>query len=90
MRSLMCVSVIACVARRLRPFPNYSRRRDLINLGLWRGLYKGGRVQDISEDPGPLVVRRSPSPLVSRWTSWMLELSMEKDEPLGQLWMHGT
>ena len=34
--------VVACVARKLRPCPSYSRRRDRINLGLWCGLYKGG------------------------------------------------
>ena len=28
---------------KLRPCPSYSRRRDRINLGLWRSLYKGGR-----------------------------------------------
>ena len=28
----------------LRPCPSYSRRRDCINLGLLRSLYKGGRV----------------------------------------------
>ena len=27
---------------KLRPCPSYSRRRDRINLGLWRSLYKGG------------------------------------------------
>ena len=36
------VLVVVCVARKLRPCPSYSRRRDRINLGLWRGLYKGG------------------------------------------------
>ena len=36
------VSVGICVARKLRPCPSYSRRRDRINLGLWRSLYKGG------------------------------------------------
>ena len=34
------VLVVVCVARKLRP--SYSRRRDRINLGLWRSLYKGG------------------------------------------------
>ena len=29
---------------KLRPCPSYSRRRDRINLGLWRSLYKGGGV----------------------------------------------
>ena len=37
-----CVSVVACVTRKLRPCPSYSRRRDRINLVLWRSLYKGG------------------------------------------------
>ena len=36
------VLVVACVARKLRPCPSYNRRRDRINLGLWRSLYKGG------------------------------------------------
>ena len=36
------VSVVVCVARKLRPCPSYSRRRDRINLGLWRSLYKVG------------------------------------------------
>ena len=36
------VLVVVCVARKLRPCPSYSRRRDCINLGRWRGLYKGG------------------------------------------------
>ena len=38
MCSLTCMSVVACVAHKLRPCPNYSRRRDRINLGLWRSL----------------------------------------------------
>ena len=42
MRSFTCVSVVACVARKLRPCPRYSRRRDRINLGFWRSLCKGG------------------------------------------------
>ena len=33
---------VVCVARKLRPCPSYSGRRDCINLGLWRSLYKGG------------------------------------------------
>ena len=33
--------VVVCVARKLRPCPSYSRRRDHINLGLWCSLYKG-------------------------------------------------
>ena len=36
------VLVVVCVARKLRPCPSYSRRRDRIDLGLWRSLYKGG------------------------------------------------
>ena len=36
------VLVVVCVARKLRPCPSYSRRRDRINLGLWRSLYRGG------------------------------------------------
>ena len=36
--------VVVCVAHKLRPCPSYSRRRDRINLGLWRSLYKGGGV----------------------------------------------
>ena len=42
LRSLMCVSVVVCVACKLRPCPSYSRRTDCINLVLWRSLYKGG------------------------------------------------
>ena len=42
MRSFTCVSVVVYVARKLRPCPSYSGRRDRINLGLWRSLYKGG------------------------------------------------
>ena len=45
MRSFTFVSVVVCVARKLRPCPSYSRRRDRINLGFWRSLYKGGGVQ---------------------------------------------
>ena len=36
------VLVVVCVARKPRPCPSYSRRRDRINLGPWRSLYKGG------------------------------------------------
>ena len=42
MRSFTCVSVVVYVARKLRPCPSYSRRRDRINLVLWRSLDKGG------------------------------------------------
>ena len=34
------VSVVVCVAYKLRPCPSYSRLRYRINLGLWRSLYK--------------------------------------------------
>ena len=36
------VLVVVYVARKLRPCPSYSRRRDRIDLGFWRSLYKGG------------------------------------------------
>ena len=36
------MSVVVCVARKLRPCPSYSRRRDRINLGLLHSLHKGG------------------------------------------------
>ena len=42
MRSFTCVSVVVYVARKLRPCPSYSRRRDRINLVLWRSLDKEG------------------------------------------------
>ena len=42
MHSFMCVLVVVYVARKLRPCPSYSRRRDRINLVLWHSLYKGG------------------------------------------------
>ena len=42
MRSFTCVSVVVYVAHKLRPCPSYSRRRDRINLVLWRSLDKGG------------------------------------------------
>ena len=44
MRSFTCVSVVVYVARKLRPCLSYSRRRDRINLVLWRSLDKGGGV----------------------------------------------
>ena len=44
MRSFTCVSVVVYVARKLHPCPSYSRRRDRINLVLWRSLDKGGGV----------------------------------------------
>ena len=37
MHSLTCVSVVVCVACKLRPCPSYSRRWDRINLGLGEG-----------------------------------------------------
>ena len=42
MRARTCVSVVVCVARKLRPCPSYSRRRDRNNSVHWRSLYKGG------------------------------------------------
>ena len=42
------------------------------------------------QDYVPLPVCQPPSPLVRRRPSWMLELSMAKEGPLGQLWVHGT
>ena len=45
MHSFTCVSVVVYVARKLRPCPSYSRRRDRINLVLWRSLDKGGGYQ---------------------------------------------
>ena len=42
MRMRTCVSVVVCVARKLRPCPSYSGRRDRNNSVHWRSLYKGG------------------------------------------------
>ena len=42
MRSFTCVSVVVYVASKIRPCPSYNRRRDRINLVLWRSLDKGG------------------------------------------------
>ena len=42
MRARTCVSVVVCVARKLRPCPSYSGRRDRNNSVHWRTLYKGG------------------------------------------------
>ena len=42
MHSLLCVSVVVCVVRKLRLCNSYSRRRDRINSVLWRSYYKGG------------------------------------------------
>ena len=44
MRAHTCVSVVVCVARKLRPCPSYSGRRDRNNSVHWRSLYKGGGV----------------------------------------------
>ena len=54
MRSFTCVSVVVYVARKLRPCLSYSRRRDRINLVLWRSLDKGGAGY-IHEVQGPTV-----------------------------------
>ena len=41
--ALTYVCVGGCMCRlKLRLCPSYSRRRDRINLVLWRSLYKGG------------------------------------------------
>ena len=45
MRARTCVSVVVFIARKLRPCPSYSRRRDRNNSVHWRSLYKGGGVQ---------------------------------------------
>ena len=37
-----CVPVVVCVARKRRPCPSYSRRRDRIDLGLLCSLDKRG------------------------------------------------
>ena len=39
-----CVPVVVCVARKLRPCPNYSGCRDRNNSVHWGSLYKGGGV----------------------------------------------
>ena len=41
MRAHTCVSVVVCVACKLRPCPSYSGRRDRNNSVHWRSLYKG-------------------------------------------------
>ena len=45
------LSVVVCVARKLRPCPSYSRRRDRNNLGLWCSLYRGGRGRWVGMTP---------------------------------------
>ena len=40
MRAHTCVSVVVCVARKPRPCPSYSRRRDRNNCVHWRSLCK--------------------------------------------------
>ena len=44
MRARTCVSAVVFVARKPRPCPSYSRRRDRNNCVHWRSLYKGGGV----------------------------------------------
>ena len=41
MRIRTCVSVVVCVARKLRPCPSYRGCRDRNNSVHWRSLYKG-------------------------------------------------
>ena len=45
MRARTCVSVVVCVAHKLRPCPSYSGCRDRNNSVHWRSLYKGGVVR---------------------------------------------
>ena len=61
------VLVVVCVARKLRPCPSYGRRRDRINLGLWRSLYKGGA--GYPPPPCPGTALRKNQPLVPRSNS---------------------
>ena len=42
MHSPTCVSAVVCVARKPRPCLSFSRRRDRIDLVLWRSYHKGG------------------------------------------------
>ena len=44
MRARTCVSVVVCVARKLRPCPSYSGRRDRNNSVHWRSLNRAGGV----------------------------------------------
>ena len=72
------VSVVACVARKLRPCPSYSRRRNRINLGLWRSLYRGGGgvreqptapIQQIADLDGVLPVETVMQATNRQWRS---------------------
>ena len=54
LHSLTCVSVVVCVARKLRLCLSYSRRRDRINLGILRSYDKGGGVTRPDTDEVPL------------------------------------
>ena len=66
--SLTCVPAVVCGTRKRRPCLSYSRRRDPINLGLFRGLDKarggGGGCHDpalvvcVFRFPGPTAVKR--------------------------------
>ena len=49
MRMRTCVPIVVCVARKLRPCPSYSGRRDRNNSVQWRSLYKGGGVTLITD-----------------------------------------
>ena len=49
--------VVVCVSRKLPPCPSYSRRRDRINLGLWRSLYKGGAGYSLPQNRTPTYQR---------------------------------
>ena len=72
MRSFTCVSVVVYVARKLRPCPSYSRRRDRINLVLWRSLDKGGggtRFQNLVKTKVFFFTRLLGSHLAHKWAT---------------------
>ena len=71
------VLVVVCVARKLRPYPSYRRRRDRINLGLWLSLYKGGGYNNRYNSAGHLQAFASSS----------LRVSCRHEQTA---WFHGT
>ena len=62
-----CVSVIVCVARKLRPCPSYSGRRDRNNSVHWRSLYKGGGT---GRQDGKSYTRTDHQRNIPRWDGW--------------------
>ena len=60
MRAHTCVSVVVCVARKLRPCPSYSRCRDRNNSVHWRSSYRRGGVIKGSVGAGPRIERSHP------------------------------